>query len=86
MDFRKLITWKDRLSVRQKITLLILSGVIVGLTVLFSYLLRMHTYLIGDDPAACVNCHIMTPYYQTWEHSSQRLPHTPPKYGYEISV
>ena len=28
-----------------------------------------HTYL-GDDPAACVNCHIMTPYYATWFHSS----------------
>uniref|UniRef100_A0AB33JJ01 Cytochrome c-type protein n=1 Tax=Prevotella sp. GTC17262 TaxID=3236797 RepID=A0AB33JJ01_9BACT len=70
MDFRKLITWKDRLSERQKIILLVISGIIVGLIALFLYLLRMHTYLIGDDPAACVNCHIMTPYYQTWEHSS----------------
>lgn len=33
------------------------------------YLLRAHTYL-GDDPAACVNCHIMTPYYASWSHSS----------------
>jgi cytochrome c nitrate reductase, small subunit len=49
---------------------LILSGVIVGLGGLFFYLLRMQTYLIGDDPAACVNCHIMTPYYATWAHSS----------------
>ena len=23
-----------------------------------------------DDPAACVNCHIMTPYYQSWFHNS----------------
>ncbi len=33
------------------------------------YLLRAHTYL-GDDPAACVNCHIMASYYATWMHSS----------------
>ncbi len=36
---------------------------------LFMYMLRAHTYL-GDDPAACVNCHIMSPYYATWFHSS----------------
>ena len=27
------------------------------------------TYL-SDDPATCVNCHIMGPYYATWNHSS----------------
>lgn len=37
--------------------------------ILFLYLLRFHTYL-ADDPGACVNCHIMTPYYATWSHSS----------------
>ena len=36
---------------------------------LFMYLLRAHTYL-GDEPSACVNCHIMAPYYATWFHSS----------------
>jgi len=41
----------------------------VGLGGLFMYLLRMHTYLT-DDPSACVNCHIMSPYYATWSHSS----------------
>lgn len=56
-------------SYRQKITLIVLSGIIVGGASLFFYLLRMHTYL-GDDPAACVNCHIMSPYYATWSHSS----------------
>ena len=30
----------------------------------------MHTYIVGDDPAACINCHIMSPYYATWSHSS----------------
>lgn len=73
------------LSYRQKVTLIILSGIIVGLGGLFMYLLRMHTYIVGDDPAACVNCHIMTPYYATWSHSSHgrdatcndcHVPHT----------
>lgn len=42
---------------------------IVGGGALFLYMLRAHTYLT-DDPAACVNCHIMGPYYATWFHSS----------------
>lgn len=60
MNLRKLTSWFPELSYRQKVVSLILSGVIVGLGGLFFYLLRMQTYLIGDDPAACVNCHIMT--------------------------
>ena len=62
--------WTGLLSYRQKIGLTVVAGVLVGLGVLFSYLLRVHTYFIGDDPSACVNCHIMTPYYATWSHSS----------------
>ena len=65
--------WKsftDSLSYWQKTALVCLCGVIVGLGLLSSYLLRMHTYLVGDDPSACVNCHIMSPYYATWSHSS----------------
>ena len=57
-------------SYRQKIGLIVIAGVLVGLGGLFSYLLRVHTYFIGDNPSACVNCHIMTPYYATWNHSS----------------
>lgn len=56
-------------SRRRKIIALIISGLIVGGGGLFMYLLRAHTYL-GNDPAACVNCHIMAPYYATWFHSS----------------
>src|SRR3712207_3437130 len=65
--------WKsfiNAFSYRQRVALLCICGVIVGLVGLFLYLLRMHTYLVGDDPAACVNCHIMSPYYATWSHSS----------------
>lgn len=66
---QKLLAFKTRLSYGQKIFLLVSTGLAVGLVGLFFYLLRMHTYL-GDDPSACVNCHIMTPYYATWMHSS----------------
>ena len=56
-------------SYRSKIIAVMIGGVIVGGGALFMYMLRAHTYL-GDDPAACVNCHIMSPYYATWFHSS----------------
>lgn len=62
----------DRLlpSRKAKVAASAIGGVTLGLCLLFAYLLRMHTYIIGDDPSACVNCHIMSPYYATWMHSS----------------
>lgn len=61
----------DRLipTYRWRIITIVICGIIAGCGVLFLYLLRAHTYL-GDSPSACVNCHIMTPYYATWFHSS----------------
>ena len=38
----------SKISYRQKVTLSVLCGVIVGLTGLFFYLLRMHTYIIRE--------------------------------------
>ncbi len=55
MSWKKLFNWTDLFSYRQKVGLLVFAGVIVGLGGLFMYLLRAHTYFIGDDPAACVN-------------------------------
>ena len=83
----------QRFSYRQKIYLLVCSGLFVGLGGLFMYLLRAHTY-IADNPAACVNCHIMTPYYASWSHSSHgrdatcndcHVPHSSlvAKYGFK---
>lgn len=57
------------ISRRVQIVLPIVAGVIVGLGLFFLYLLRAHTYL-GDDSSACMNCHIMAPYYATWMHGS----------------
>lgn len=56
-------------SRRWKVFAIIVCGVVIGSGGLFLYLLRAHTYL-GDSPSACVNCHIMAPYYATWFHSS----------------
>ena len=70
MKLKDLLNVKDLFTYRQKIGLLVVAGIVVGLGGLFMYLLRAHTYFIGDDPAACVNCHIMTPYYASWSHSS----------------
>lgn len=47
----------------------ILGGVIVGLGIYALYVGRATSYL-SDNPSACVNCHIMTPYYDSWKHSS----------------
>ncbi|HCO66463.1 MAG TPA: cytochrome c nitrite reductase small subunit [Dysgonomonas sp.] len=50
----------------------IVSGLIVGLGIYTVYMSRAYSYL-SDDPAACINCHIMTPYYQSWNHSSHAV-------------
>lgn len=64
--------------------LFIIGGILAGLGVYTVYMSRAHTYL-SDEPSACINCHIMTPYYQSWQHSSHsqwancndcHVPHT----------
>ncbi len=50
---------------------LIISGALVGL---FFYLLiesKAVSYL-SEDPKTCVNCHVMTPQFATWQNSSHR--------------
>ena len=68
MKFRKILN-KVLPSRGWKILAITISGIIVGGVGLLLYMMRAHTYL-GDDPAACMNCHIMAPYYATWFHSS----------------
>jgi cytochrome c nitrite reductase small subunit len=34
-----------------------------------AYISNAASYL-SDDPKACINCHIMTPMYASWQHSS----------------
>jgi len=56
-------------SRKQKIIAIIFGGIICGLGGYTAYASRFGSYM-SDDPAACVNCHIMAPYYATWNHSS----------------
>jgi cytochrome c nitrite reductase small subunit len=49
----------------------VLVAAIFGLGIYLAKLSNAASYL-SDDPQACVNCHIMTPQYITWTHSSHR--------------
>ncbi|MDD5508280.1 MAG: cytochrome c nitrite reductase small subunit [Bacteroidales bacterium] len=54
-----------------KVSVIILMGIITGFAILLVHLSRAGSYLT-NDPSACVNCHIMSPYYATWAHGSHR--------------
>lgn len=47
----------------------ICGGLVAGLSGYIAYMSRAVSYA-SDDPSACINCHIMTPYYQSWSRSS----------------
>ncbi|WP_143960922.1 cytochrome c nitrite reductase small subunit [Litoribacter populi] len=49
----------------------ILVAAIIGLGLYMVKLSNAASYL-SDDPQACVNCHVMTPQYITWNHSAHR--------------
>lgn len=48
-----------------------LAGVAGGLFVLAFQVSNAKSYL-SDAPEACINCHVMTGAYATWDHSSHR--------------
>ncbi|MGH1362582.1 MAG: cytochrome c nitrite reductase small subunit [Calditrichia bacterium] len=50
---------------------ILLSGIITGLAFFIAWIANVGSYLT-DDPRACVNCHVMTPQYITWSHSSHK--------------
>lgn len=50
---------------------MILLGAIVGLVIYIGKVANVASYLT-DDPRACINCHVMTTEYITWNHSSHR--------------
>lgn len=49
----------------------VLVGMIVGLGFYILHLSQATSYL-SDDPKTCINCHVMTTEYITWNHSSHR--------------
>jgi cytochrome c nitrite reductase small subunit len=49
--------------------LCIAGGVLAGLIAYTGYVSRAYSYF-SDDPSACINCHVMSSYYQSWSKSS----------------
>ncbi|CAK7016096.1 Cytochrome c-type protein NrfH [Saezia sanguinis] len=62
----------SRLPDKLIVPLFVVLGILAGLGGYTLYMSRAHTYL-SDDPAACVNCHVMAPYYQSWSRSSHAV-------------
>jgi cytochrome c nitrite reductase small subunit len=54
-----------------RIPVILVTGIFVGLLIYVFKLSNAPSYL-SDKPETCVNCHIMTPQYATWSHSSHR--------------
>ncbi len=54
-----------------KFPVIILTGIFVGLGFYVFYIANMPSYL-SDNPATCVNCHVMAPQFATWNHSAHR--------------
>lgn len=61
-----------------------MAGVTLGLLLAVAHISNAASYM-SDNPEACINCHIMTPQYASWQHSSHRevahcndchVPHT----------
>jgi cytochrome c nitrite reductase small subunit len=48
---------------------IILTGTVIGLGLFILQESKAISYL-SDDPKTCINCHVMTPEYITWDHSS----------------
>lgn len=54
-----------------KVPVIIVLGTFTGVVLYNFYVSRAWSYL-SDDPATCINCHVMTTEYATWQHSSHR--------------
>lgn len=52
--------------------LLIVPGVLIGVSGYTFYYAKGYSYLL-DDPKACMNCHVMRENYQAWEISPHRF-------------
>jgi cytochrome c nitrite reductase small subunit len=56
---------------RWRTTAVFLIAAITGLGLFMAKEAELVSYM-SDDPLACVNCHVMTPVYNSWMHSSHR--------------
>jgi len=54
---------------RWNLPVILVIGLFCGVGLMTVHISRASSYL-SDEPATCVNCHIMAPQYATWQHSS----------------
>jgi cytochrome c nitrite reductase small subunit len=54
-----------------KIPVIFMLAIFFGFLLYAVYISKFSSYL-GENPETCVNCHIMSPQYATWSHSSHR--------------
>lgn len=52
-----------------QVGVIILLGIFCGLAGYVYYISNASAYM-SSDPQACINCHVMTPQYATWQRSS----------------
>jgi cytochrome c nitrite reductase small subunit len=52
-----------------KVPVAITLGILIGFGILILRISNASSYL-SDDPNACINCHVMTPQFATWQRSS----------------
>ncbi len=45
---------------------------ILIITAVYLFITSRAVSYLSDDPETCINCHVMTPQYITWSHSSHR--------------
>ncbi|MFD2726458.1 cytochrome c nitrite reductase small subunit [Hyunsoonleella rubra] len=58
-------------TTRWRKTAIFFMAVVIGLGLFMAKESRVISYM-SDNPQACVNCHVMTPMYNSWMHSSHR--------------
>ncbi len=56
---------------RWRTTAVFLIAALIGLGLFMAKESEVVSYM-GDNPQTCVNCHVMTPVYNSWMHSSHR--------------
>lgn len=54
-----------------RLPVIVLLGIFSGIST-YALVISNATSYLSDDPATCVNCHVMGPQYATWFHSSHR--------------
>ncbi|MHC4844420.1 MAG: cytochrome c nitrite reductase small subunit [Planctomycetota bacterium] len=52
-----------------KITIYLMAGIIIGMAVVIARIANAVSYL-SDSPETCINCHVMTDAYATWQRGS----------------